>query len=46
MFVTGSESQAGLEKVHRACERVFFAGHENLLSRHLLVWRQGGWESL
>ena len=46
MFVTGSESQAGLEKVHRACERVFFAGHENLLSRHLLVWREGGWESL
>jgi uncharacterized protein YtpQ (UPF0354 family) len=45
MFVTGSESQAGLEKVHRACERVFFAGHENLLSRHLLVRRSGGWET-
>lgn len=46
MFVTGTESQAGLEKIHRACERVFFAGHENLLSRRLLVWRQGGWEPL
>jgi len=46
MFVTGSESQPGLAKVHRACERVFFAGQDNLLSRHLLVWRQGGWEAL
>jgi uncharacterized protein YtpQ (UPF0354 family) len=46
MFVTGSESQAGLEKIHRACERIFFAGHGNLLSRHLLVRRQGGWEPL
>lgn len=45
MFVTGSESQAGLEKIHRACERVFFAGHENLLSRHLLARRGGIWHS-
>lgn len=46
MFVTGSQSQAGLEKIHRACERIFFAGHENLLSRHLIVRRQGVWEAL
>ncbi|WP_203657370.1 DUF1444 family protein [Actinocatenispora rupis] len=45
MFVTGSKSQAGLEKIHRACERIFFAGHENLLSRHLLVRRQGIWHT-
>jgi uncharacterized protein YtpQ (UPF0354 family) len=43
LFLTGSGSQAGLEKIHRACERVFFAGHANLLSRHLLIRRDGGW---
>lgn len=44
LFVTGSRSQPGLEKIHRACERIFFAGHDNLLSRHLMVRRNGGWE--
>ncbi|MGA8118039.1 MAG: hypothetical protein WCA46_30765 [Actinocatenispora sp.] len=44
MFVTGSDSEAGLAKVHRACERIFFAGQENLLSPALLVRRGAGWE--
>ncbi len=44
LFLTGSESQAGLEKIHRACERIAFAGHDNLLSRHLLVRRDGMWD--
>lgn len=46
MFVTGSDSEAGMSKVHRACERIFFAGQENLLSRRLLVRRGPGWELL
>lgn len=46
MFVTGTESQAGLEKINRACERVFFAGHDNLLCRQLLVRRDGIWDVL
>ncbi len=46
MFVTGTDSQAGLEKVHRACERIFFAGSENLVSPNLLVRRGAGWELL
>jgi hypothetical protein len=27
-----------------ACERIFFAGHDNLLSRDLLSRRDGGWD--
>jgi uncharacterized protein YtpQ (UPF0354 family) len=44
MFVTGSESEAGLSKLTRACERVFFAGQDNLVSRNLLVRRAGIWQ--
>jgi len=43
VIVTGSESEAGLAKVRRCVDRVFFAGGDNLLTRTLLVWR-GGWE--
>lgn len=45
MFVTGSESEAGLSKLSRACERVFFAGQDNLVSRNLLVRRAGIWHT-
>lgn len=44
VVVTGSNSSAGLEKARRCVERVFFAGDENLLSRHLLVRRGAAWE--
>lgn len=43
LFLTGSQSQAGLEKIHRACSRIAFANDENLLSPHLLVRRDRGW---
>lgn len=43
MFVTGSKSEAGLAKVERACERIYFAGAENPVSRPLLVRRAGVW---
>jgi len=44
VIMTGSESRPGLEKVRRAVDRVFFAGDQHLLTRHLLVWRRGGWD--
>jgi uncharacterized protein YtpQ (UPF0354 family) len=42
--VTGSQSKRGLNKVKRAVDRVFFAGDQHLLSRQLLVRRDGDWE--
>lgn len=44
VIVTGSQSQAGLEKARRCVERIFFAGDENLLTRSLLVRRGNTWE--
>lgn len=44
VIVTGSQSQPGMEKAKRCVERVFFAGGENLVSRNLLVRRNGAWE--
>jgi hypothetical protein len=44
VIVTGSQSQAGLEKARRAVDRVFFAGDEHLLTRQLLVRRGNAWE--
>ncbi|HZN20776.1 MAG TPA: hypothetical protein VFB84_21720 [Micromonosporaceae bacterium] len=44
VIVTGSESRPGLEKARRAVDRVFFAGDEHLLTRHLLVRRRGLWD--
>ena len=44
VIVTGSMSQAGLEKARRCVERMFFAGGENLLTRSLLVRRGDTWE--
>src|SRR5262245_28168744 len=44
VVVTGSQSQAGLEKARRCVDRVFFAGDEHLLSRGLLVRRGNTWE--
>jgi uncharacterized protein YtpQ (UPF0354 family) len=44
VIVTGSQSMPGLEKARRAVDRVFFAGDEHLLTRHLLVRRRGLWE--
>jgi len=44
VIVTGSQSGAGMEKVRRCVERVFFAGGDNPLSRSLLVRRGGSWE--
>jgi hypothetical protein len=44
VIVTGSESPPGLEKARRAVDRVFFAGDQYLLTRHLLVWRRGAWD--
>jgi hypothetical protein len=44
VIITGSGSPPGLEKVKRAVERVFFAGDQHLLTRHLLVRRHGAWE--
>jgi hypothetical protein len=44
VIVTGSQSGAGMEKVRRCVERVFFAGGDNPLSRSLLVRRGGAWE--
>lgn len=44
VIITGSGSPPGLERVRRAVERVFFAGDQHLLTRHLLVRRQGMWE--
>ncbi len=46
VIVTGSGSQAGLEKTRRAVERMFFAGGSQLLMNDLLVWRAGGWVPL
>jgi uncharacterized protein YtpQ (UPF0354 family) len=44
VVVTGSRSQPGLEAAKRTVERVFFAGDQYLLTRELLVRRDGGWE--
>jgi hypothetical protein len=44
VIVTGSQSGAGMEKVRRCVERVFFAGGDHPLSRHLMVRRGGAWE--
>lgn len=44
VIVTGTASVAGLEKVRRAVDRVFFAGDQHLLTRHLLVRRRGRWD--
>lgn len=44
VIVTGSESRPGLEKARRAVDRVFFAGDQHLLTRHLLVRRRGMWD--
>ena len=46
VIVTGSESPPGLEKARRAVDRVFFAGDQHLLTRHLLVRRRGSWDVL
>jgi hypothetical protein len=43
VIFTGTESEPGMEKAQRAVDRVFFAGDQHLLSRDLLVWRQGTW---
>ena len=44
VVVTGSKSAPGLEKAKRCVERVFFAGGDNLITRGLLVRRNGTWE--
>lgn len=44
VVVTGSKSAPGLEKAKRCVERVFFAGGDNLITRSLLVRRNGTWE--
>lgn len=44
VIVTGSESRPGLERARRAVDRVFFAGDQHLLTRHLLARRRGAWE--
>ncbi|MBX6748142.1 MAG: hypothetical protein IRY85_00470 [Micromonosporaceae bacterium] len=44
VVVTGSKSAPGLEKAKRCVERVFFAGGDNLITRGLLVRRNGAWE--
>lgn len=44
VIVTGSQSRGGLEKARRAVDRVFFAGDQHLLTRHLLVRYQGAWD--
>jgi uncharacterized protein YtpQ (UPF0354 family) len=44
VILTGSKSRTGMEKVRRAVDRVFFAGGAELLSRALLVRRNGHWE--
>jgi uncharacterized protein YtpQ (UPF0354 family) len=43
VIVTGSGSEQGLDKARGAVDRVFFAGDEHLLTRDLLVRRDGGW---
>jgi uncharacterized protein YtpQ (UPF0354 family) len=43
VITTGSESRPGLEKVRRAVNRVYFAGDRHLLTRDLLVRRDGVW---
>ncbi|MGH3657178.1 MAG: DUF1444 family protein [Micromonosporaceae bacterium] len=43
MIVTGTESALGMGRVHRACDRVFFAGDDRLLSSPLLIRRDGVW---
>jgi uncharacterized protein YtpQ (UPF0354 family) len=45
VVVTGSQSKHGLDKAKRAVDRVFVAGDQHLLSRQLLVRRDGGWET-
>lgn len=44
VIVTGTESRPGLEKARRAVDRVFFAGDQHLITRHLLVRRRRAWE--
>jgi uncharacterized protein YtpQ (UPF0354 family) len=44
VVVTGSASPNGLAKVTGTVERVFSAGDQHLLSRHLLVRRNGSWQ--
>jgi uncharacterized protein YtpQ (UPF0354 family) len=43
VIITGSASQAGIEKARRAVDRVFFAGGPHLLMQDLLVRRDGDW---
>jgi hypothetical protein len=44
VVVTGSASPDGLAKATGTVERVFSAGDQFLLTRHLLVHRNGGWQ--
>jgi len=44
VIVTGSQSPPGLEKVRRAVDRLYFAGDQYLLTRQLLVCRDGHWQ--
>lgn len=44
VMFTGSASQAGLQKLRRAVDRVIFAGGPHLLSQDLLVRRGRRWE--
>jgi uncharacterized protein YtpQ (UPF0354 family) len=46
VVITGSLSEAGMDKAWQAVDRVFFAGDQHLLSPSLLVWRRRGWEVL
>jgi uncharacterized protein YtpQ (UPF0354 family) len=46
VILTGSQSRAGMAKVRRAVDRIFFAGGANLLSRALLVRHRRHWEAL
>ncbi|MGC9668950.1 hypothetical protein ACNTMW_20625 [Planosporangium sp. 12N6] len=43
VIVTGSQSPPGLDKAKRTVDRVFRAGDQHLLSRDLLVRRDGAW---
>lgn len=44
VIVTGSRSPAGLAKVRRAVDRMFFAGGPHLLRPGLLVRNRGAWQ--
>jgi uncharacterized protein YtpQ (UPF0354 family) len=43
LFVTGSRSRTGVERIRRAIDRIYLAGGRHLVTPAMLTWRGGRW---